>query len=120
MWSICVQHERAGLFQVHLAALQKLFTLSSRSQAQTKQLLHLQMINGLRDTPVVTLQSGLTLLQRDTVYCSLDLCDALLVLHDGSCRPSVVVVVVGGVWFGSTGMLNHGFDCRHIGCSVSF
>lgn len=42
MWSVGVQHERAGLFQVPLAALQKLLTLGSGPQAQTKQLLHLQ------------------------------------------------------------------------------
>lgn len=34
---------------------------------------YLQMIYGLRDAPAVTLQSCLTLLQGDTVYCSLDL-----------------------------------------------
>lgn len=37
------------------------------------QAMNLQVIYGLRDAPVVTLQSGLTLLQRDAVYCSLDL-----------------------------------------------
>lgn len=42
MWSVCVQHELAGLFQVQLAALQKLLTLGSRPQTQTKQLLRLQ------------------------------------------------------------------------------
>lgn len=47
------------------------------------------------------------------------LCDALLLLHAGSCTPPVVVVVVGGVWFGSAGLVHHGFDCRHVGCSVS-
>lgn len=46
------------------------------------------------------------------------LCDALLLLHAGSCG-SAIVVVVGGVWFGSAGLLHDGFDCSHVGCSVS-
>lgn len=48
------------------------------------------------------------------------LCDALLLLHAGSCH-SPVVVVVGGVWFRSAWrrLLHHGFDCRHVGSAVS-
>lgn len=42
MWSVCVQHDGAGLLQVPPAALQELLALGSRPQAQTKQLLHLQ------------------------------------------------------------------------------
>lgn len=34
---------------------------------------YLQMINSLRDAPVVALQSRLALLQGDTMHCSLDL-----------------------------------------------
>ena len=42
MGSVCVQHERAGLLQVPVAALQQLLALGSGPQAQTEQLLHLQ------------------------------------------------------------------------------
>lgn len=123
MWSVCVQHDRAGLFQVPLAALQKLLTLSSGPQSQPEELLRLQMVYGLRDAPVVSLQSCLTLLQCDTMHRSLNLCDALVLLHAGSCR-SPIVVVVGGIWLGSTGLLllllHYGFDGCHVGCSISF
>lgn len=42
MGSVRVQHDGAGLFQVPLAALQKLLALGSGPQPQPKQLLHLQ------------------------------------------------------------------------------
>lgn len=46
------------------------------------------------------------------------LCDGQLLVHAGSCRALSVVVVAGGVGFGSAGLLHHGFDRCHIGCSV--
>lgn len=46
MRPVRVQHERAGLFQVQLAALQQLLALGSRPQAQTEQLLHLRRRRG--------------------------------------------------------------------------
>lgn len=104
---------------------------------------YLQMIYSLGNAPAVGLQSRPTLLQRDAVHGSLDLsikgeeaecglehgvrrrrkhgcwylCDAQLLVHAGSCRAPVVVVV-GGIWFGSAGLLHHGFDGCHVGCSV--
>ncbi|MED6281977.1 hypothetical protein CHARACLAT_027334 [Characodon lateralis] len=42
MRPVGLQHDGAGLLQVPLVALQQLHTLSSGSQPQTKQLLHLE------------------------------------------------------------------------------
>lgn len=44
------------------------------------------------------------------------LCDAQLLVHAGSCGAPVVAV--GGAGFGSAGLLHHGFDRCHVGCSV--
>lgn len=46
-------------------------------------------------------------------------CDALLLLHPERCDPPIVVVV-GGVWFGSTRLLlvHHGLNCYHVGCTI--
>lgn len=117
--SVSVQHDGAGLLQVPLTALQQRLTVASGPQPQTEQLLHLEVVYGLRDAPAVSEQSRATLVQGHTVNLSMNLGDALLWQEAGVCVSSIIVVV-GGVWFRSRRLLHHRSDGRHVGRAVSF